>query len=783
MKKYITSIIVLALLPLTTLAVNVRDGANGNVIGTQNNGSTGTIQGGGNSAGGYYWWNVDFDSGTDGWVAEDFLDLYSQTPPPPEGGQVLGINGPVGPDNDEDPGVNNTGTDYYLSCSGNDNNSGSSPSSAWRTLNKLTTIKFSLNAGDRILFERGCKYYGNDTDTPDTAIRVVRSGTTTNPIKFEAYGAGDAPVISGAKNVQNWTQHQGNIWKANIGTGYSPRYLFANNESQNLAKHPNSGFLFTDNRSATGIQDSDSWLTSQPSNSLVGGRLITRTSPWSWGVENITSNSGNSINVSSLNYGGLWNPTGWAYMVENKLSLLDSAGEWYYDSGTGDLYFWAPGNANPNNLTVEISVLNDGINNTGANNIIIKNLVFENFNRYAIRLRGSNSVADSNEIRHSFTGINHYTTSGNPISLKNSITNNYIHNTHNEGIYTQGGNGHLIENNVIENIATNPQLAADYSNWNMFGIRIAGSESNTTIRYNKLKNIGYIGISSGGEGLIEKNIVEDSLYLLTDGSGIALDFNNNLIVRQNIIKHTYSNMSTMPFIYVGYIPLAKGIYFGDKDIQNTKIDQNIIIDVESDGIWMDHGAEYQGNEVTNNIVYGFTRSGIGIGDYSIYQDFPDCAPASNSPCFVGQFNDVVTGNKLYGLASDENPLYLQNSWSNGQGDLIDFFGGPGGNLDNNYYFNPYRNEKVRHNQIVFGQNPLYTLPQWKNTSIYDQNSTEQPYTLSAGTPPPSIYYNETTSPITVSIGSGKCDYQGNALSANLTLQPFTAVVPEECSLQ
>ena len=64
--------------------VNVRSAAAGGPVGQQDTGATGTVTAGPTNAvlGGqnYVWWNVNFDSGTDGWVAQDFLAENASAP-------------------------------------------------------------------------------------------------------------------------------------------------------------------------------------------------------------------------------------------------------------------------------------------------------------------------------------------------------------------------------------------------------------------------------------------------------------------------------------------------------------------------------------------------------------------------------------------------------------------------------------------------------------------------------------------------------------------------------
>ena len=50
------------------------------------------------------------------------------------------------------------GTTYYVSPSGNDGAAGTSPSTAWKTTNKVNSTTFS--AGDSVLFEGGQSFSG-----------------------------------------------------------------------------------------------------------------------------------------------------------------------------------------------------------------------------------------------------------------------------------------------------------------------------------------------------------------------------------------------------------------------------------------------------------------------------------------------------------------------------------------------------------------------------------------------------------------------------------------------
>lgn len=96
---------------------------------------------------------------------------------------------------------------YYVdSGGGNDGNNGLSAVSAWRTVAKVNS--FSFAAGDTVLLIRGGFWREQ--------ITVNRSGTSTAPLTFGAYGTGERPVICGSDPVTGWTVHDSvnHIWKA-----------------------------------------------------------------------------------------------------------------------------------------------------------------------------------------------------------------------------------------------------------------------------------------------------------------------------------------------------------------------------------------------------------------------------------------------------------------------------------------------------------------------------------------------------------------------------------------
>lgn len=81
------------------------------------------------------------------------------------------------------------------------------------------------------------------------------------------------------------------------------------------------------------------------------------------------------------------------YYFDNKLFMLDTAGEYFYDKPAGKLYFYAPGGVDPNTITVEASVTKYGVYVTlNRSHIIIQDLKFSRFRDNCIEIYTANYV-------------------------------------------------------------------------------------------------------------------------------------------------------------------------------------------------------------------------------------------------------------------------------------------------------------------------------------------------------------------------------------------------------
>lgn len=96
-----------------------------------------------------------------------------------------------------------SGTAYYVDpINGSDSNSGTSPESAWQSLEKASSVTYS--AGDRILLKRG--------ETFRTVFDTRGSGTEKAPITVSCYGKGSLPVIINDNNYPCFIIHSVSNW-------------------------------------------------------------------------------------------------------------------------------------------------------------------------------------------------------------------------------------------------------------------------------------------------------------------------------------------------------------------------------------------------------------------------------------------------------------------------------------------------------------------------------------------------------------------------------------------
>jgi len=86
-------------------------------------------------------------------------------------------------------GLPSNGTVYYVSPTGSDSNSGTSPCAPWQSMNKADAAH--LTPGDTVAFQGGATF-------PEPLSLQGEMGTSTEPIYYTSYGTGPATLAGGA---------------------------------------------------------------------------------------------------------------------------------------------------------------------------------------------------------------------------------------------------------------------------------------------------------------------------------------------------------------------------------------------------------------------------------------------------------------------------------------------------------------------------------------------------------------------------------------------------------
>lgn len=576
---------------------------------------------------------------------------------------------------------------YYVSPNGSDSNAGTSSTAAWRTISRVLQSIYTLQAGDRVLFERGGTYRGE--------LIMPGSGTSASPIEFGAYGSGAEPIISGSDVVTGWTQYSGSIWRAPISG--TVKHVYVGGVRQTLARYPNTGWLRNDQGSGTSLYDN---ALTQNTNYWNGATVVIRGSNWSYDAATVTSFSNGTLGFANIYYN--ISNYDWGYFLCNKLEQLDAPGEWYHDAATGQLYLWSPGGVNPNTLTVEASVREKGINVYWSRQYVnITGLAFQHQRLAGIWVDGASNVQVSNCVfRELYFGLR--TVGTNCVYQNNTFTNTYA-----SGAMLLD-NGSQFVGNTLTNIAMVPGLGE--SNWGYFGVRTIGN--NNIVRLNRITNTGYIGIVVDKNALVEKNVVRNATAILNDGGGIAFDNCDGAIIQDNIVMDLLGDLESSAPDFVPYQKICHGIYFGNTVIKNTIVQRNTVSNCQGSGLHVDHTMVSTGNQIRDNVLFN-NKIQLSISDYSNYN-----GPNAMPPYHVGSFNGIYNGNVMYSTSSDQLCMKHYNVYSPNN---VDF-----GTFTNNRYFSPYEELSILVHNTNSGVQKQFTLERWQTERSEDAGSTRSP---------------------------------------------------------
>ncbi|MBN2738194.1 MAG: hypothetical protein JXR70_14515 [Spirochaetales bacterium] len=327
------------------------------------------------------------------------------------------------------------------------------------------------------------------------------SGTNGYTVFYEAY-PGEEPVLNGGEQVTGWTQHSGNIYKAQLVRNSKLRTLIVNEKRAFMARKTVTCQGSWGTYSIRAGQAEWAWVSGSKAD---GAKYSTNDVPLLENAEDVEiinsttwnqnlvcvreiSTEGNSrilkfqqpFAAIAMNQG--WNAgfaTSGSHFIQNAYEFLDSPGEFYFNKSTSTLYYYRDGE-NMSTAEVYAPKLETLIEISGTSltnrvkNITFKGITFANTEAELPMVGGSygKTTVQSSTFDVAFADSNHHNTKYRVFDVMLGVIN-----------VTSADSIDFIENK-IKHIGNE-------------GISLINDVSNCTILGNSITDIGGSGIQVG----------------------------------------------------------------------------------------------------------------------------------------------------------------------------------------------------------------------------------------------------------------------------------------------
>ena len=615
--------------------------------------------------------------------------------------------------------VTASSTDYYISSSGGDNNTGTTSAAPWQSISKINSIFPILKPGDRILFKRGDTFFGT--------LKISASGLSASPITIGAYGNGNNPVLSGFIKLTGWVNAGNGIYSKTVSSESATSLVTIDGTQYAMGRYPNSSYLIYESHKANS-SITDYQLPGSPN--WTGAEIVINKQNWLLERCKITNHYGSTIEYknSSTDYKPKDNR---GYFIQNDLRTLDTYGEWFFSQSDGKLYMFF-GDTNPEIKVIRMASIKNLVYNSGRNNITLDGLSFEGSIDDAVCFAwGDECVIKNCSVK--FSGRNGLDIRGE----KNKIYNCNISSCNAAGIWVEGANSQITLNSV-QSIGLIP--GSIVNGYLPEGVFVGGD--NSLIQFNTINNVGRMGIrvGLGWMTIIRNNFINSFLLTLNDGGGIYLDghLEKTRIVEGNIVLNGKGNS-------VGRSPAACGIYL-DEESSNVLVKDNTVA-CNPYGINL--------NKANSNIILNNLSFGNDV-QFALHN-------TSLKPKIYGNkiYNNIFFSKTISAL------VMYYNSYTN---DIPHF-----GEADYNYYVRPADDGKVFYTYSPFTGEKYRTLSEWQAFTGKDVNSHKSPL-LIRDTANIDFYYNASRTTRIISFSEPMIDIKGNKYAKSVTLAPYSSIV-------
>lgn len=451
--------------------------------------------------------------------------------------------------------------------------------------------------------------------------------------------------------------------------------VFVDGAAVRSAHHPNFGGSDVNPDSPYGNIASDggktaldtAGLTLPPDGNLMPG-LNASVRTWTFALEErkVASVSGSRLTLDQAT--SYLIKRGYGYFLTGALWMLDSPGEWHFDSSTGDLYVWMPDGAAPGNR-VSFNSLTVGVNLQSKAHLQLVGLKIRRVGT-GVQLRATNNV----RLKH----VNLAELSDYGIQADNSractVEQSSITNTGLDAVSAVGWDttGFTIsDSRVIDSGAL-----ARKDGWRKLPRPARAAIDvgpNARISHNEVRGSANNGIFAGTNSSIEKNYVESACLRYNDCGGIYANYaGNDSSIVGNVVKTVEGHLVGLP---EEWPTQAVGIYLDDGGT-GIEVRKNTVTNAEY-GLQIHNS---NNSKVSENLFFGNRRYQIWMqektaklranGDIFGHQiESNVLVPISGGPSVfmeseIGDTGDFATfsGNHYSGLLS---PRPIGEKWVNG----------------------------------------------------------------------------------------------------------------------
>lgn len=544
-----------------------------------------------------------------------------------------------------------SGTIYYVSVSGNDQNPGTKEK-PFKTIQKSADI---MLPGD-ICFVREGVYR--------ETVRPKNGGRQGDPIRYVSY-PGEEVVLNGTDELQlKWTKYRGNIYKAEVDKSFNQ--LFVDGEMMIEARWPNMPFEDLWERSAWATADDGSGYEKMVDAELAKtnidwtGAIATlnvahQFHTWTRKVSKHKKGSdtfeyvGNMGKLSgTIGKPGHWNDD--FYYLTGKLGALDIPTEWFHDKADNLLYIWTPDGKSPAKHKIEVKARDHGFYITDINEIHLIGFDF-----FASTFEFENTVHSLVDDCHLLYPTFARELNDNGASIVtgmtgsyNTIRNSTIAFTPLSGLAIDGPYN-TLSNNLVHDVCWNGSLR--YPAIRMSARENPGNEDSPSIvKGNTVYNIGSAGIGFRNQAYhIEYNYVHHAGLLSHDVSAIYTSSPKTAgtTVSYNWVHNCHPEIDNGKNIGLGIR--------ADDQCRRMSVHHNVVWDVGLDAIIMK--GDY--HKVYNNTVF-HTEPKFKFGNAIRMDTEPEPYKAwrINSPLFSDQNMHSLVFNNAVGFIRAYHKAYI-----------------------------------------------------------------------------------------------------------------------------